>query len=192
MYQSSKTLLFISLALTTGLASAQLSRAGLLEHLQVEEHTPIMELNVGQLITLVNNTPLATPVCEDYSAVPATSTYASGSVSSIGTIGYRFDYSGGARISGFPGYGSIQFLEMIEDGDLVMTLPAASDDVVVSLIQAAWDPNEIAFFDVNGQHLGTVHTTLYNQLDSIHLPASGIKTIVISHPELLMESVCYQ
>jgi len=190
MQQFINKLSLISLALIGGTAAAQMNRAELLEHLQVDEHTPIMELNVGQLITLVN-TPLATPVCEDFSGFPAGVTYAPGSTTSTGTIGYLFDYSGGARASGFPGYPGMQFMEMVEDGELVITLPAASDDVFVSLIQAAWDPNEIEYYDVHGHSMGVAYSSLYNQLDSIHLPASGIKTIIIRRPELLMESVCY-
>jgi hypothetical protein len=190
MYQYMKKWSFIAMALLAGNASAQMNRSELLEHLQVDEHTPIMELNVGQLITLIN-TPLATPVCEDFSAFPAGATYASGSTANTGTIGYLFDYGGGARTSAFTGYPGMQFMEMVEDGELVITLPAASDDVILSLIQAAWDPNEIEYYDVNGHSMGVLYSSLYNQLDSIHLPANGIKTIIIRRPELLMESVCY-
>jgi hypothetical protein len=190
MYQSIKKLSFISLALIGGTASAQMNRAELLEQLQVDEHTPIMELNVGQLITLVN-TPLATPVCEDFSGFPAAATYPPSSNVSTGTIDFRLDYTGGARTSGFAGYPGMQLMEMVEDGEVVITLPVASDDVFVSLIQAAWDPNEIEYYDANGHSIGVVFTSLYNQLDSIHLPAGGIKTVVIRRPELLIESVCY-
>jgi hypothetical protein len=64
--------------------------------------------------------------------------------------------------------------------------------VTIELIQAATMANDIEFYDSQWQWLGNTHTAYYNQLDAIHLSASGIRTVIIRHPELLVKSVCYQ
>lgn len=182
----------IFLSLTSGLVSAQLNREQLLEQLQVDEHTPIMELNVGQLITLVNNVPLAMPVCEDFSGFSSGQVFSPNTTATSGTVLYAFNYTGGARISDFPGYPGIRFLEMVEDGELIITLSADADDVTLELIQAATQANEIDYYNSQWHWLGGTFTAYHNQLDAISLSASGIRHVVIRHPELLVKSVCFQ
>ncbi len=188
---------FITMTLTTPLlVSAQSSMNELLEHMQIHEDTPLMELNVGQLVQIIQFTPLMNPVCADFSSFNINQMpYSYGQTITINGIKFTAFYGTGvnpaARISEWPNYPGDLFLEMVEDGYMTIEFPVPASDVILSLIQGGNHPNDIEYFS-HGSHVGNDHTNLYNYIDTIGFASNNVTSVTIRNPELLIKEVCYQ
>lgn len=179
-----------TLSLSAITASAQITTNDLLEQLQVDSNTPLMELNVGQLIKVVQKAPLIQATCVDFSSFYLGQSFNAGVPINVNGVVFTSYYNGGARISEWPG-SSNNFLEMVQDGAVLIDLPQAASEVTLELIQAGNVPNVADFYSY-GSHVGSLSTSQYNQIDQLVFTGSDINTISINNPELLISQVCYQ
>ncbi len=188
-----KTLSAAALAASAITANAQTNLNELLEQLQVHEETPIMELNVGQLVQIINFTPLATPVCADFSMEVLGNSYRQNHIMYINGLSFHIDYTGGARVSNWDGYGNTLFLEMVEDGKITIDLPSGvtANQLSLKIIQGGNLPIYIEYFN-NGTLVGTNVTTVKDRVEQIDLTETAVDSVVLHHHELLISEVCYQ
>jgi len=186
-----KTLSLATLTLFSISATAQNTTQDLLDTLQVTSDTPVMELNVGQLIKIVRFAPLIQPICADFSGYTLGQQFAAAQAFTVQGIEFKSYYGGGARISNWPGYGNLNFLEMVEDGAILITLPVEASEVTLQVMQAGNNPNVIDYFSY-GSSLGTTTTSQYNMVEQVKLTGTAITSISINNPELFISEVCFQ
>ncbi len=188
-----KTLSVVSFTLSSMAGLAQNSSHALLESLQLEESTPVMELNVGQLIQILNFTPTANPVCADFSGEMLGNSYLNNHIMYINGLSFHIEYTGGARVSNWDGYGSALFLEMVEDGKITISLPTGvtASHLSLKIIQGANLPIYIEYFN-NGSLVGSNTSTVKDVVEQIDLNETAVDSVVLHHHELLISEVCYQ
>ncbi len=188
-----KTLTAVNFTLSSMVAIAQNNTEALLEHLQLDESTPLMELNVGQLIQILNFTPIANPVCADFSSERLGNSYRQNHIMYINGFSFHIDYTGGARVSNWDGYGNALFLEMVEDGKITINLPTGvtASQLSLRIIQGANLPIYIEYFN-NGSLVGSNTSTIKDVVEQIDLSETAVDSVVLHHHELLISEVCYQ
>ncbi len=176
-------------------AQAATDPDAVLQALNVEPHTPLVELNATQLVQIVQasmqSVTLAQTVCADFTALNLGQHYAPGQSHAINGVTLFIGYGGGARVSDHPLLPGQTALEMVEDGAVYIDLPISAEEVTVEFIAAGNDANEITFFN-QGTQLQQTLSSQWNAVETVQHIAAAIDTVQISRPELYLSRVCYR